>query len=166
MKRKIQAIALLAAGALGVYSIACGAVALAQPASEPRVQVLFADFDVVSTSFVYCASGGAPTGIACATGTADDDGVVTVAGASPKAIQVEVDTFNATSLDFVIQGRLLGAENQWAQIWPASGDHAVTAIGSFIVQVPDWVNQVRLGVKIDTDTGAQNVDVVFNQFRE
>jgi hypothetical protein len=157
MKGKILIVALLAVATL----------AAAQPANEPRVQILFADFDVASTSLVYCNSGGAPVGIACATGTADDDGAVTVAGSSPKAIQVEVDAITATSLDFVIQGRLLGAENRWAQIWPASGDHAVTAVGSFIVQVPDWVNQVRLGVKVDTDTaGAEDLDVVFNQFRE
>lgn len=138
----------------------------AQPVSVPRVQVLFADFDVTSTSFVFCDSGGAPTGIRCDSGTGDDDGAITVGGASPKAIQVEVDTINATSLDFIIEGRLLSAENQWAQIWPASGDLAVTVAGSFIVQVPDWVNQVRLGVKIDTDSGAQNIDAVFNLFRQ
>lgn len=149
---------------LALYVIGLGVVA-AQPASVPRVQVIFSDFDATSTSFVFCDTGGI-TGIECASGTADDDGAITVGGASPKAIQVEVDTINATSLDFIIEGRLLSAENQWAQIWPASGDLAVTVAGSFIVQVPDWVNQVRLGVKIDTDSGAQNIDAVFNLFRE
>lgn len=165
MKRTIQTLALLVCVALGLYGCA---VAFAQPETggTPRTQILFADFDVASTSLVYCNSGGAPTGIVCATGTGDDDGAVTVSGAQAKSFQVEIDAITATSLDFVIEGRLLGAENRWAQLWPASGSQSETAAGSFIVQVPDWVNQVRLGVKVTTDTaGAEDLDVVFNQYQ-
>jgi cobalamin biosynthesis protein CbiD len=75
---------------------------------------------------------------------------------------VEIDTISGTSLDFKIEARLQGNEGQAAQIWPGSGDHSETTTGSFIVQVPDIVYQVRIGVKITGDSGTQNVDVVYN----
>ena len=138
----------------------------AQQNIRVREQVLFADYDVVQTTLRYCDSASPPTGIRCSTGLADTDGWVISNGASFKAIQVEIDTINATSLDFVVEARLVGAENQAAQIYPGTGVDARTATGSFIIQIPDAVYQLRLGVKVTGDTGAQNVDAVFNLFEE
>jgi hypothetical protein len=128
-----------------------------------REQAIFANFDVASTSFVFCDSGGAPAGIQCSTGSAVEDGWVTVAGESNRSVQINIDTINATSLDFIIQGRNRG-QTVAAQIWPATGDRAETTTGSFIVQVPDSIYELRVGVKVDTDTGAQNVDGILNTF--
>ncbi len=128
-----------------------------------REQAIFVDFDVTSTSFVYCDSGGAPSGILCSTGSATDDGWLFVASEPNRAVQINIDTINATSLDFIIQGRLQG-QTVAAQIWPATGDRAETTTGSFIVQVPDAVAEIRVGVKIDTDTGVQDVDASLNTF--
>ncbi len=128
-----------------------------------REQTIFSNFDVTSTSFVYCDSGGAPSGILCSTGSAAEDGWVLVASEPNRSVHVNIDTINATSLDFIIQGRNRG-QTVGAQIYPATGDRAETATGAFIIQVPDAIYELRVGVKVDTDTGTQNVDASLNTF--
>lgn len=139
----------------------------AQPQTmSVRRQTLYSSYDVTSTTYIYCNSASPPEGIRCSTGSADDDGWVIVNGAPAKAIQVEIDTINATSLDFRVEARLSGAENQAAQIYPGTGDDSRTATGSFIIQIPDAVYQIRLGLKVTGDSGTQDVDAVFNMFEE
>jgi hypothetical protein len=129
-----------------------------------KSQAIFESYNVASGTYIFCDSGGAPAGIRCDSGAGADDGWITANGVERKAIQVEIDTINATSLDFRVEARLVGNEGQAAQIWPGIGDHVVTATGSFIVNIPDPVYQVRLGLKISGDSGAQDVDAVYNSF--
>ena len=135
-----------------------------QPPTEATQQPIYESYNVASATYIFCNSGGAPAGINCATGSGADDGWITVNGAERKAIQVEIDTITATSLDFKVEGRLLGNEGQGAQIWPGTGDHVVTATGSFIINIPDPVYQVRLGLKVTGDSGTQDVDAVYNRY--
>jgi hypothetical protein len=121
--------------------------------SRIRVNTMFSAYDLSSTTYVYNGSGGAGT----------NDGWFTVATEKERAIQVDIATLNATSVEFVVEGRLSG-ESTAAQIWPASGNRSETATGSFIVYIPDAIHQVRLGMKITGDSGTQSIDAVLNTY--
>jgi hypothetical protein len=147
---------------IGVISFLSSIPVMAQPDNwSIRDQMVFTNYNATA-SYTYCDSGSPPPGIVCTTGSAAGDGWITANGNPRKSFQVEIDTISGTSLDFKIEARLQGNEGQAAQIWPGSGDHSETTTGSFIVQVPDIVYQVRIGVKITGDSGTQNVDVVYN----
>lgn len=139
--------------------------------SRLREVVLFDNYDLNSTSFVYCDSGGPPTGVACSTGSAAGDGWITVQSEADKAVMVEIIALTVTGgIDFVIEGRLRnsGALGTGFQVWPSpDGTYRnETAAGSFGVQVPDSLYQLRVGMKIGTsDTaGTEDIEVVFNSF--
>lgn len=130
-----------------------------------RSQEFWDAFDIASTTFIYCETGGAQPGQACSTGSADGDGWITVGTDAAKAVQIDIATINATSIEFIIEGRLFGAAaGANAQIWPATGDRSETAVGSFIVQVPDAVYEMRVGIKVTGDAGAQDVTATLNTF--
>jgi hypothetical protein len=138
-----------------------GAGALREPIvraqTERRTEVLFDDFDLTSTTMVYSSS---QTGAA-------EEGWVTVANEFTKAVEIRVNTINATSIDCLMEGRLFQATQSVtteAQIWPASGNVSFTATGSQIVEIPDTLWQLRVGCKVTGDTGAQELTVLYNWF--
>ncbi len=132
--------------------------------SDPiRDQIFWETFDIASTSFLVCDTGDVEAAQVCTTGSAAEDGWIIVSDQRPRSVQFEVITFNATSLDVILEGRLRGATDA-AQIWPATGDLALTAVGTVLVEVPDSIYQIRAAVKIDTDTGANSVSATLNTF--
>lgn len=128
-----------------------------------RSEAFFTTFDVTATSFVYCDTGGPEEGQACSTGSAAADGWLTVPNQPSRSVQIDILTINAASLEFVIEARLRDVTTA-AQIWPATGDRSETATGSFIVEVPDSIYQMRVGIKLTTDSGAQSVTATLNTF--
>lgn len=138
-------------------------IAEAQGSNRIRSQFFWSTFDIASTTFVYCDTGGAEPGQVCTTGSAAGDGWIQVTNEELKAVEVEITTINATSIEFIIQARLSGATTA-AQIWPATGNRSETTTGAFIVQVPDAVYEMRVGVKVTGDVGAQSVSATLNSF--
>lgn len=128
--------------------------------AQVRPVTMYTSYDLASAcpTFVYTDGGG----------TGAEDGWVTISNEPNRAIQVDVVALTATDAQFIIEGRLSGIATG-ARIWPSqNGTRIVTGTEdpiSFIVQVPDAVNQVRLGMCITTDTvGAEDIDVVLNTF--
>lgn len=124
--------------------------------AQVRSVTMFSAYDLASacSTFVYTDGGG--------TGT--EDGWVTVSNEPNRGIQVDINTLNGTNVQFIIEGRLSGTSDA-ARIWPsATGTRTETATGSFIVPVPDPVNQVRLGMCITGDSGTQDIEVTLNTF--
>lgn len=158
---------------IGVYLLGLGYVVHRSTFSETTVraqsasirsEAFFSAFDINSTSFNYCDSGAAEPGQVCTTGTAAGDGWLAVPNESTKSVQVEIDALTGTSIEFVIEARLQDATGN-AQIWPATGDRSETTTGTFIVQVPDAVYQMRVGVKMTVDTaGAEDITATLNTY--
>ena len=124
---------------------------------ERRTEILFDDFDITSVTKVYSSAQS---------GTAEE-GWVTVANEFTKAVEVRVNTINATSIDCNIEGRLFQTTQSVtteAQVWPASGDVVFTATASQIVEVPDTLWQLRVGCAVVGDVGAQALTVLYNWF--
>lgn len=124
--------------------------------AQVRSVTMYTSYNLSSacSTFVYTDGGG----------TAAEDGWVTVSNEPNRGIQVDIQTINAANIQFIIEGRLSGTADA-ARIWPsATGTRIETATGSFIVPIPDPVNQVRLGMCITTDSGTQDIDVTLNTF--
>jgi hypothetical protein len=139
---------------LVILSIA--AVTFAQVRSVQR----YTAYDLASAcpTFVYDDTGG----------TTAEIGWITVSNEPNRAIQVDIVALTATDAQFMVEARLSGIVTG-ARIWPSEVG-VRTVLGtedplSFIIPVPDHVNQVRLGMCITTDTaGAEDIDVVLNTY--
>lgn len=97
-------------------------------------------------------------------GTAITDGWFSVVDYSKRAVQIVVTTINATSLDFTIEGRirLSGATTVlWSKSYTAANTTPSTTGGPDIINVSEGVDDLRVGMKVSTDGGAQSVTVVF-----
>lgn len=158
MRKTTIAASLIAAFVAGMW-LGAGTLrdTVVRAQQERRSQVLFDDFDLTSTTKVYSSAqtGGA------------EEGWVTVANEFTKAIEIRVNTINATSIDCNIEGRLFQATQNLtteAQIWPASGDVSFTATSSQIVEIPDTLWQLRVGCQVVGDSGAQALTVLYNWF--
>lgn len=161
MKRTTKGLVLGALAIAFAAGLWLGAGALRDPVvraqQERRTEILFNEFDLTSTTKVYSSaqSGGA------------EEGWVAVANEFTKAIEIRVNTINATSIDCNIEGRLFQTTQNLtteAQIWPASGDVVFTATGSQIVEIPDTLWQLRVGCQVVGDVGAQALTVIYNWF--
>jgi hypothetical protein len=138
-----------------VFAFSLLLVALVTSA-QVRSVAMYSAYNLASacSTFVYTDGGG----------TGAEDGWVTVTNEPNRSIQVDINTLNGTNVQFIIEGRLSGT-SEAARIWPsATGTRTETAAGSFIVPVPDPVNQVRLGMCITGDSGTQDIDVTLNTF--
>lgn len=127
--------------------------------AQIRSVTMYTAYDLTSScsTFVYDDGGG----------TTAEIGWVTVSNEPNRAIQVDVVAIVGTNVQFIVEARLAGIATG-ARIWPSEFG-VRTVLGSedplsFIVSVPDNVNQVRLGMCITGDAGTQDIDVVLNTF--
>lgn len=93
------------------------------------------------------------------TTTSADQGYFDVSGFDNFTIQAEVNTLNATSLDFILECRNSPygrghSESTWTKNF--------TAVGSFQIHVTSRQDQCRVGWKFNTDTGVQSVATYFH----
>ncbi len=116
-------------------------------------------YDLTSAcpTFVYDDTGG----------TTAEIGWITVSNEPNRAIQIDAVAIVGTNVQFMVEARLSGISTG-ARIWPSEFG-VRTVLGSedpisFIVSVPDNVNQVRTGMCITGDAGTQDIDVVLNTF--
>jgi len=124
--------------------------------AQVRSVAMYSAYNLASacSTFVYTDGGG----------TGAEDGWITVSNEPNRSVQIDINTITAANLQFIIEGRLSGTAEA-ARIWPsATGTRIETAVGSFIVPVPDPVNQLRVGMCVTTDTGTQDIDVTYNSF--
>ena len=127
---------------------------------QVRVVQMYSAYDLASAcpTFVYDDSGG--TGV--------NDGWVTVSNEPTRSIQVDVVALTATDAQFIVESRNSGIATG-SRIWPnLFGTFVFDGTDdplSFTIDVPNAVNQIRLGMCITTDTaGAEDIDVVLNTF--
>ncbi len=127
--------------------------------AQIRSVTMYTAYDLTSacSTFVYDDAGG----------TTAEIGWVTVSNEPNRAIQVDAVAIVGTNVQFIVEARLAGIATG-ARIWPSEAG-VRTVLGSedplsFIIPVPDHVNQVRLGMCITGDAGTQDIDVVLNTF--
>ncbi len=145
-----------------------------------QAYTVFADYDLDSTSYVYCDTTDIPTGMsACASGVAAGDGWVVKSYNEHMGVSMEIDQVNVTGgLDFRIEARMLNDDGTYSKgiaIWPADGAKnktLATGADDEVQLVPDHVYQIRVGIKIGTaddgnDAGvnAEQISVIVNQYR-
>lgn len=112
------------------------------------------DSITINSAITLSASAGYPfqyKHVAC--GTAATDGWIGVNQFTTKAIQLCVSTLNATSITFSVEAKIAGAPSSATLLTPA-----YTATGCNVYSVPEQVDQLRVGVKLAGDAGAQSVD--------
>lgn len=90
-------------------------------------------------------------------GTGAEDGWIDVSQYNGgTSVQIDVTTINATSVDFQIEGRVAGGAARI--LVPAIN---FTAAGGQVVSITEaGLSGVRVGIKLNTDTGAQNYTVI------
>ncbi len=127
--------------------------------AQVRSVTMYTAFDLASacSTFVFDDAGG----------TTAEIGWVTVSNEPNRAIQVDIVAIVGTNVQFMVEARLSGL-SAGARIWPSEFG-VRTVLGSedplsFIIPVPDHVNQVRLGMCITGDAGTQDIDVVLNTY--
>ncbi len=89
-------------------------------------------------------------------GTASTDGWFSVRDYSTKSVQWQWVTDNATSATFTLEGRIHGGTG--SELYTQT----FTAVGSALIAVPEWCDEIRVGAKIDTDGGVNAVKVTFS----
>lgn len=87
-------------------------------------------------------------------GNAATNGIITVAGRETVTFDIQVITLNATSIDVQVEGRNQGAGTGWTPLVTAS--YTATGGGAIVVNRLGY-QQLRLGVKVTGDAGAQSV---------
>jgi hypothetical protein len=146
-----------------------------------QAYTVFDDYDLDSTSYVYCDTTDIPTGMsACASGTAAGDGWMVKAYNAHMGVSMELDQGNVTGgVDFRIEARFVNDDGSTYSdaiaIWPADGAKNKTAFDGTedeIQLVPDHVYQIRVGIKIgtaddgnDLTTNLEQISVIVNQYR-
>lgn len=88
--------------------------------------------------------------LVCGTG-ANDGRIIVGAGAQQVVFDISIAAFNATSLNFIVEGRNPGAGTAWTPI--DTKDYTATGGGAIVVNLLRF-NEYRLGVKVTGDTGA------------
>lgn len=90
-------------------------------------------------------------------GTGAEDGWFSVRGLNRKSVSFDWDTDNAASVEVSIEGRLAGGDA--AIIWQES----FTAVGGGpkVYEIAETLDELRVGAKITTDGGANNVEIRF-----
>lgn len=144
-------------------SVAVGDILYVQPAANAPVTIRRVATRASSASITVDAavnwSGGFPFGYRkFATGTGASDGWIYVSRttAATKAVQISVETINATSIDYSIEGRI-------APDLPAAVllTGTFSAVGGDVFPIPEAVQQIRVGLKVTGDAGAQSVSVAY-----
>jgi hypothetical protein len=88
-------------------------------------------------------------------GTTASDGWFSVANLVDKSVEFEWVTKNATSADVSIEGRIAGGGA--AVLYTEN----FTAVGKEIYPITETVDEIRVGIKINTDAGTNNVRASF-----
>lgn len=88
-------------------------------------------------------------------GTGATDGWFSVADMNDKSVEFEWVTDNAASVDVVIEGRINGGGA--AVLYTEN----FTAVGKEVYPITETVDEIRVGCKITTDGGANNVRASF-----
>lgn len=87
-------------------------------------------------------------------GTAVTNGIISTSGRETVTFDIQVITLAATSIDFIVEGRLQGAGTGWTPLTTA----VYTAVGGGAIVVNRLgYQQLRLGVKVTGDVGTQSV---------
>lgn len=120
---------------------------------------------VVAGSAADLSNGGAGYAFTYRTrscGTASTDGWVDVGslGGRPLTLQIIVATINATSLTWSLEGRVAGRNTTATTIVP---EIVYTGTGSQFITITEGVSAIRLGIKINTDGGAQSVSAYLSE---
>lgn len=90
-------------------------------------------------------------------GTAATNGWIPASGFRNKSVQIVLDTINATSVEWKIQGRVRGG----ATAADLTNETSWTAANSQVVVIPEELDAIRVGVKVTTDGGAQSFSAYF-----
>ncbi len=103
---------------------------------------IFTDYDVTSTDYVYDEDGH----------TAPSTNAKLSDNAYRIMVYMNVDTINATSIDFTIVCMM--NDLNYDHVF----NYSFTTTGFKLVQLEESCYAVALGVKVNTATGTQNVD--------
>lgn len=98
-------------------------------------------------------------------GTGADTGWFSIWDYDPsgRVVTISIETINATSLDFIIEGRIRGnpvSSRLWSQSYTAVTTITAT-VALTAIPVTELVDEIRVGVKVNTDGGAQDLTVQF-----
>ncbi len=127
-------------------------------ADDANVTVTTGDSNIYDTKEVVWFSAydvGGSTGATydynIVQGAGDSDGLVECNRYNDyKTIQIDVITLGSTSIDVRVEGRA-GSSAEWGDISGALNFDAVTgANGSYIVEVTEALEEIRVGVKANT----------------
>lgn len=77
--------------------------------------------------------------------------------AANKAVELCITTLNATSISFSVEGKLHGDSPAWEPIVVPT----YTAAGCETIPINEPLSLLRVGVKVNTDTGVQSVTAKF-----
>ena len=93
-------------------------------------------------------------------GTTSTDGWIDVSNLTDVTVYLQVDTINATSVTFTIEGKVPGSAP--ATIYTTAAQTAVTVntegVSSLApIKIAENLAQIRIGVKVNTDGGVQSV---------
>lgn len=144
------------------------------PAFAADTYRIYVDFDVDSTSYVYCDTTAIPAEMsACVSGIAANDGWVPV-NSIYKGIQITADQLSTdgTGIDYIVEGRLYGETIGVAVISEATIADAAEGTAVLLnMNQDELVNEVRIGLKIntaddgtDTGTDIEEITVVYQDF--
>ncbi len=103
---------------------------------------IFTDYDVTSAVYVYDEDGH----------TGPNSNAKLSDGAYRIMVYMNVDTINATSIDFTVV--CIMNDLNYDYIF----DYSFTTTGFKLIQIEESCYAVALGVKVDTATGSQNID--------
>ncbi len=129
---------------------------LASIASAQKTSIVFENFDLDSTTELFCDTGQSslPRGMdQCTTGTDDEDGWIDARTEDFKGVAIHIDAMalNAGTIDVQIYGRVRAGTTEIALL-AAPLDFA-SADTQYVV-VPEALRQVRIGLVINgTDDG-------------
>lgn len=139
---------------------------LATVASAQKLSIVFENFDLDSTSELFCDTGQSflPRGmVQCTTGTADEDGWIDARTEDFKTVAIHIDALALTSgsIDVAIYGRVktgttpiqLGTTQDY------------TTVSTQSVVVPEAMRQIRIGLVIngvdDGDAADEDVSIYY-----
>jgi hypothetical protein len=137
--------------------------------SLPPVNI-FTNFDIASTSFVYCDTGDIPAQMsACSTGTAANDGWLPIGGNKDPMIAILTSAISVTgTLEATIEVRYFNdnsTKTTAITIFDFASIDAADGTDDQAIKIIEGAVEMRVGIRINgTDTGTQAVTVVYNAF--
>lgn len=123
----------------------------------------------VDTAIDLSATGGYTwTYLKQSCGTTANDGWIPAGTDRTRLIEWQIDTINATSIEVQMQGRVAGANSNPVTLFPVTGATGTacqtgSTTGTITCVVGDiWgFSDIRFGVKVTGDAGAQSVTITY-----